>query len=638
MSETAVAASRTADQSSTPIGAGLQAAGGAVPVALLASLPGLVFAAGFDHLAYGLGLLAGVVLAGLVIAPQVVRTGGTSITQALDRTFGRATANVAALVIVLVVLPLLAVEFSFIAIVADGFGVSSIAAVAIALMIAAATAAFVGERAFAWLQAAAFAFLALVLFVPLAGLALKAHGVAVPHIGYGETLSAVAALEEKLLENGLVDFDTFGAHVTPFLRLSQLGFFALVVALALGTAVLLPLVSSLTASRSAAAARLAGAWAALFLMLILVAVPALAALAKQEIYGAMTAGTPLASLPSWLEAPLHAGLARIHGTSVYLLEAVAEAQRAAHGDVASLADALSFDERAYTQWTALGADTQAAVFAAAQALVADPQAAAWDVYVKTLLPAAAAGAGNEAATLTQAALAIEPAGLLLALPGVFGAPRWLAVAMAIAGLSAALVMAAALVRSLFAWGGAGEPGRVGGSLRALALGLIPAALAAAIATLHVDDLVSVVVASLSLGAAGLFPVLAAGLAWKRATAAGAIAAIAVGAGVTLYYDVGIQAFPVSFYNTWAPLSNAGEFAIENFRATDLDAQDAEDPAVKAQAVASLETLARGTPGRPGLANWFGIDSASGAIFGVPLGFLALVLVSVLTRKRSGNQP
>jgi cation/acetate symporter len=141
---------------------------------------------------------------------------------------------------------------------------------------------------------------------------------------------------------------------------------------------------------------------------------------------------------------------------------------------------------------------------------------------------------------------------------------------------------------------------------------------------------------LSLAAAGLFPVLALGLAWKRATAAGAIAAIVFGAGVTLYYDVGIQVFPAAFFKTWAPLSNAPEFAVENFRATELDAQETESDEAKAHAAASLEALARGTPGRPGLANWMGIDSASGAIFGVPIGLLALVLVSLVS-SRPGRQ-
>jgi cation/acetate symporter len=133
-------------------------------------------------------------------------------------------------------------------------------------------------------------------------------------------------------------------------------------------------------------------------------------------------------------------------------------------------------------------------------------------------------------------------------------------------------------------------------------------------------------------------VLALGLAWKRVTAAAAVAAMLIGGGTALYYDVGVQAFPVSFYNTWAPLSNAAEFAIENFRATEIDAVDAESDEARAEAASALESLARGKPGRPGLANWFGIESASGAIFGVPLGLITLVLVTLLIGRKRRVQP
>src|SRR5262245_25923162 len=122
--------------SDSPTLAGLSAAGRAVPVALLASLPGLVFLAGFDHLAYGLGLLAGVVLAGLLIAPQVIRSGSASIPEALHRRFGRATAIAGAVVIVLVALPLLSAELTLVGVLAEAsLGVPYVAAVVVALLL-----------------------------------------------------------------------------------------------------------------------------------------------------------------------------------------------------------------------------------------------------------------------------------------------------------------------------------------------------------------------------------------------------------------------------------------------------------------------------------------------------------------------
>ena len=73
----------------------LGAAAIAVPVAIVAALPGLVFAAGFDHLAYLLGAMAGIVLAGVWIAPKIAALGARSLTEALRIRFGPLTARLA---------------------------------------------------------------------------------------------------------------------------------------------------------------------------------------------------------------------------------------------------------------------------------------------------------------------------------------------------------------------------------------------------------------------------------------------------------------------------------------------------------------------------------------------------------------
>jgi cation/acetate symporter len=154
-----------------------------------------------------------------------------------------------------------------------------------------------------------------------------------------------------------------------------------------------------------------------------------------------------------------------------------------------------------------------------------------------------------------------------------------------------------------------------------------------IAALRPGEIVPIVVGSLSLAAASLFPVLAVGLAWKRATAAGAVAAILVGAGVTLYYDIGVQVFPAAFYKTWSGLSDAGEYAIEEFDRLEEIWREAEAGDEKVAAASALDDWARGTPTRTGLANWFGIDSAFGGALGAAAGLIALLLVSAATSRR-----
>jgi len=632
---TETAAAHAAHPTDAHVRGGLAAAARAVPVALLASLPGLVFLAGFDHLAYGLGLLAGVVLAGLLIAPHVAQSGAATLSEALRKRFGTIASIAGTAVIVLVTLPLLTAELTVIGIVAEsGLGGSYVAAVLVAVAVSAAVALFASERVFGWMAIGALMLFAASLLVPLVLISAKT-GVLTPHVAYGETLSAIGVMEERLVEGGLVDFDTFSMHTAPFLRLSGLDLVALILSLALGTAVLPPVISALAADgRRPAAVRFAGAWSAFFVMLLLITVPVLAAYAKHEIYGAMIRETPLAHLPSWLEAPLRAGVARIHGTSVYLLSAVADAVSAGQSDATAVSAYLSTDATAAAQWSTLDDAMRETMLGAARTLASDTStASAWHLYLTAVLPVAAAAAGNDTAMLTQAALVVEPVGLMLALPGLAGIPAWGAGLLLSGVLALALVMASALLGT-FATAGSSldREAATRQGWRTLAPVLAIAAFAAGAATIRSADLVAIVVAALSLAAAGLFPVMALGLAWKRATAAGAVAAILLGGGVTLYYDVGIQVFPAAFYRTWAPLSNAGEFAAEEFTRLETEARDAEDAEALSAAETALDELARGTATHRGLANWFGIDSASGAIFGVPLGILALVLVSLLTRR------
>src|SRR5690606_34256542 len=139
-------------------------------------------------------------------------------------------------------------------------------AILIVLALSAVGALRLGDRGLGRMAVGAYALVVISLLVPLVLMAFETHGLVFPHIAYGEILPTVDGLEQQLIENGLVDFDTFGLHMTPFLRLTGLDLFALVVALALGTAVLPHLVSALATGVRPVAARFAGAWTALFVM------------------------------------------------------------------------------------------------------------------------------------------------------------------------------------------------------------------------------------------------------------------------------------------------------------------------------------------------------------------------------------
>ncbi|MCS6809788.1 MAG: sodium:solute symporter family protein [Tepidimonas sp.] len=115
--------------------------------------------------------------------------------------------------------------------------------------------------------------------------------------------------------------------------------------------------------------------------------------------------------------------------------------------------------------------------------------------------------------------------------------------------------------------------------------LIVALLAAYVASQKPADILFLVSAAFSLAAAGFFPALTLGIFWKRATKWGAILGMIAGFGVTFYYMATTQPWLRSVFGVTSPVA-------DNM--------------------------------------WWGIQPISAGIFGVPIGFAVIIIVSLLT--------
>ncbi len=114
--------------------------------------------------------------------------------------------------------------------------------------------------------------------------------------------------------------------------------------------------------------------------------------------------------------------------------------------------------------------------------------------------------------------------------------------------------------------------------------LLMVALAAAyVAAQKPADILFLVSAAFSFAAAAFFPVLVLGIFWKRATGIGAVMAMLSGLGVTFYYMATTQPWLRSVFGLQGPVEL-----------------------------------------------WWGIQPISAGIFGVPVGFAVLIVVSLLT--------
>jgi len=114
--------------------------------------------------------------------------------------------------------------------------------------------------------------------------------------------------------------------------------------------------------------------------------------------------------------------------------------------------------------------------------------------------------------------------------------------------------------------------------------LVVALVAAYVTSLKPGDILFLVGAAFSLAAAAFFPALAMGVFWKRANKWGAIAGMSAGLGVTMYY----MATRYPFFQNLLGLT-ASDWPL-----------------------------------------WYGITPISSAIFGLPVGIIALIVVSLLT--------
>lgn len=618
---------------------GLAIAAAGLPAVWFLVLPGLVYQMGYDGLAFPLGLLFGLLIGLVLIVPYIRKSGAATVPEFLGLRYGAGVRVLAALVILAAFLPLLAAALQSASSTAAGvLGLDASLAVAAMAAILLLTVVPGGMKGATWAGVGQGMVLITACLIPIAYWGAKTHGWLPAQLGYGAALPEISSLELTLIEKKLADVQTFKPHLKPFLQLDQMGFLAILLAVAFAAASMPHILQRSLTSRSVSAARFSHAWAALLLLLVLVSAPAVAALAKLEIYALIARPVPMAELPAWMAAPSRQGALSVHGVSLKLAGETVEALRAGAQDPAAVGRHMSDRPVAVREaWGALKDPVRAALVEGAKVLQANQAGDPWEVFRASVLPPVAAAAGNKTGLLTQAGLAVTPGAVMMMVPGMAEMPETVGALIPAGEITAALALAAALLVAMSSAIGGDLLAPLGGSgapvqrrlwtSRVLMVILLGAA--AALALESPPALADAAHWSASLIAAALFPALVLGIWSKRANGWGALAAMLVAAGLCVLYLIGTRFFAVEFYTASPQLSNASESAARRFG--DLMTQwAAANSDTKAALWASLEDLARGTAIKPGLANWFGLPAAAAAAAAVPIGFGVLMIVSRLT--------
>lgn len=584
---------------------GMATAADWISAASFISLAGGLYLHGFDGLAYIMGWTGGYCLVALLIAPYLRKSSQFTIPDFLAARYGGGAGGRGGPVRAMAVGATIIVSFTYV--VAQIYAVGLIASrftgvdfsVGIFLGLASIlVCSFLGGmRAITWTQVAQYIIILVAFLIPTMWLSVKHSGNPVPQVAYGAVLPKLAAREVQLVtdpkevdvrqrfhdrataldarlaalpaswdagrreaqrqldavrlrngslselraaERNLIAYPKTPAdaartwrgqrdanlarstipeaHATPFpgpdrasSDIRRNNFLALVLCLMLGTAALPHILMRSYTTPSVHASRKSVFWTLFFILLIYLTIPALAVLAKYDIYTSLV-GSDFSALPNWISYwgnvdkinPL-VSIVDVNGDGIVQL-----AEIAIDGDVLVLATPEMGGLPYVVSGLVAAGGLAAALSTADGLLLAISNALSHDVYYKMVDPGAS----------TQKRVTI----------------------------SKLLLLAVAFI-------------------------------AAYAASQKPADILSLVGAAFSLAASLLFPALALGVFWKRANHVGAMAGMATGFLVCLFYM--LHTNPIL----------GGSVAVQ----------------------------------------WFHIAPISAGVFGVPAGIVALVVVSLLTR-------
>jgi cation/acetate symporter len=605
-------------------------------------MAGTLYALGYDGLAFVLGWTGGYVLVSVLLAPYLRKFGAYTVPDFLSARYGGNAARFLGVIV------LLACSFTYV--VAQIYGTGLIASRFLGMDFTYAVYAGLagilvcsmlgGMRAVTWTQVAQYIVLIIAYLAPVVILSTQKYGVPIPELMYGQALQDITAREGQMVAEGLAKLSSDGGslkpHTTAFLTYDRLNFFALILCLMVGTASLPHILMRYFTTPSVRDARKSVAWSLFFIFLLYFTAPAYAAFAKLEVYQNVI-GAGLDQLPGWISTYSNLDLVKIYGITLKNLGggigAVKDAIAAGATDVAGVAAALkgAGKDAVLATWSSVPAAAQGAVF---DAVKANPNVVASDIFTQAI-QAAAQAAGNTTGKLTHSALAIDNDVIVLSTPEIAGLPYVISGLVAAGGLAAALstadglllAIANALSHDIYYKMVDTKAPTERRLIVSRVLLLIVAVIAAYVASTKPADILAMVAWAFSLAAAGLFPALVLGVWWKRANSTGAIIGMIAGFGVTVYYLWMTRYHAVSFYETWAGLSGASDAAILKFNELKA-AAEAAAPEAKAAAMKALDTHAQT------IANWFGVRNISSALFGLPVGFLGIIVGSLLTKAPS----
>ena len=598
-------------------------------------MAGSLFLQGYDGLAWVLGWTGGYVLVAILVGPYLRKFGAYTVPDFMAFRFGGTFARLLAVIV------LVCCSFTYVTaqvygtgIIASRFlGMSFEVAVFVGLAGILLCSMLGGMRAVTWTQIAQYIVLIIAYLTPIVIMSTMHYGITIPELTYGQAIQEITAREQEMVAKGLATLctgascpaGTLKPHIEPFLTWSPLNFFGIIFCMMVGTASLPHILMRYFTTPSVREARQSVAWSLFFIFLLYFSAPAYAAFSKLEVYTNII-GRDLNEIRPWLFTWGELGLIRICGQPAVSLDAVLAACKgiAGHPGVVRFQDffidtdviVLSTPEIAGLPYVISGlvaaGGLAAALSTADGLLLAIANALSHDIYYNMLQKMQ-----QRSRNVTFALIVIAVVGgiffLLTGPSPVYGIPwRWL--------LLAGLAVMAAVVYPF--WGRANDVAKR--LIVARVLLLLVAVAAASTASTRPSDILAMVGWAFSLAMAGNFPALVMGIWWKRATTTGAVCGMIAGFGLCLFYLVVTRYFP------GFGVRYAGMTSLLN-PATGVPVTDVAKAMAMPNAMEMFPTLAHPLANKVG---WFNLNNINCGLLGMPLGFLVIYVVSLMTKAPS----
>ncbi len=285
------------------------------------ALTGALFLIGFDALAIGLGMVAGLVLMAILFVPYIRKYGAYTLASFLGERFDSKLIRLTAALFLLV--PSLMLFSAEIRIIAEVLSQFTSANFSMLIFMAAGVILFSnilgGMRSLTWTTGAQMLVLFLGLLTPLVILSVMHTTLPVPQLTYGSLFTDISSVEKaggiltgqsSALSTALPGENTLAVKKPMAQMFGAVGgfdFLILMLSVMMGAAVLPTSIMRIGTSSSVAEARHSIGWGVVLTGFLMMTVPAIAVFTKYILYQGVM-GQPFNALPHWLTELKEAGM------------------------------------------------------------------------------------------------------------------------------------------------------------------------------------------------------------------------------------------------------------------------------------------------------------------------------------------